>query len=273
MTSTPQKLPMKKWMRSSSIHFFERNQDALSAPGFVSLSSAMIVKIMASGFEVITRDTFFITCRARQILSDNLHKKIYSEEEIFKAEHAINGHLEKLHEYFDTRIKQGEQKLQGAGFEIEEIQRLVSNYETLTVTNAVTQYLDLLSKADLYTAILHYLWLTSELSDNPDEAMRVKLKTEREIRENLFNITRFTQSQYSTVRRICNGVIEQRRLEREQQSERDRQRHLQKTDINNKQEQAKSPKPEKETIGPVAQQVIQAAQLDLNTLDMATAPA
>ncbi|MBL8413582.1 MAG: hypothetical protein JNM42_03995 [Propionivibrio sp.] len=54
MTSTPQKLPMKKWMRSSSIHFFERNQDALSAPGFVSLSSAMIVKIMASGFEVIT---------------------------------------------------------------------------------------------------------------------------------------------------------------------------------------------------------------------------
>ncbi|MBK7424733.1 MAG: hypothetical protein IPJ48_17535 [Propionivibrio sp.] len=115
-------------------------------------------------------------------------------------------------------------------------------------------------------------WLTSELSDNPDEAMRVKLKTEWEIRENLFNITRFTQSQYSTVRRICNGVIEQRRLEREQQSERDRQRHLQKAD-NNKQEQAKSPKPEKETIGPVAQQVIQAAQLDLNTLDMATAPA
>ena len=140
-------------------------------------------------------------------------------------------------------------------------------------TNAVTQYLDLLSKADLCTAILHYLWLTGELSDNPDEAMRVKLKTEREIRENLFNITRFTQSQYSTVRRICNGVIEQRRLEREQQSERDRQRHLEKAESNKKQDKAKSTQPEQGEMSPVAQQVIQAAQFDLNTLDLATAPA
>ncbi|MBL8414986.1 MAG: hypothetical protein JNM42_11160, partial [Propionivibrio sp.] len=82
-----------------------------------------------------------------------------------------------------------------------------------------------------------------------------------------------TQSQYSTVRRICNGVIEQRRLEREQQSERDRQRHLEKAESNKKQEKTKSSKPVMETIGPVAQQAIQAAQLDLNTLDMATAPA
>ena len=267
--TTTQKMPMKKWMRSSSIHFFERNLDALSAPGFVSLSSAMVVKIMASGFEVITRDTYFITCRARQILSDNLHKKIYSEDEIFKAERAINGHLEKLHEYFDTRINQGEQKLQGAGFETDEIQRLVSNYETRSVTNAVTQYLDLLSKADLYMAILHYLWLTGELSDNPDEAMRVKLNTEREIREHLFNITRFTQSQYSLVRRICNGVIEQRRLEREQQSERDRQRHHQKTEINEKPKKQKSKKNKKASSHPEAQQVIRAAQIEQDNLAMA----
>lgn len=271
MTSRPaQKLPMKKWMRSSSIHFFERNLDALSAPGFVSLSSPMIVKIMASGFEVITRDTYFITCRARQILSGNLHKKIYSEDEIFKAERAINGHLEKLHEYFDTRINQGEQKLKSAGFDVDEIQRLLSNYETRCVTNAVTQYLDVLSKADLYMAILHYLWLTGELSDNPDEAMRVKLNTEREIRENLFNTTRFTQSQYSLVRRICNGVVEQRRLEREQQSERDRQRHQLKVESNPKKNKARPSKPKKPRISPAAQLVIRAAQAEQDSLAIAS---
>ena len=47
------------------------------------------------------------------------------------------------------------------------------------MTNGVTQYLDIIAKADYYLSILHYLWVTSELSDSPDEARRVKLNTER----------------------------------------------------------------------------------------------
>lgn len=261
MESTPQTITMKKWMRTSSIRFFDRNLDALSARGFVSLSNSAIVKIMASGFEVVTRDTFFITCRARQILSDNLNKKIFSEDEIFKAERAINGHLEKLHEYFDTRIQQGEQKLELAGFRSDDMQRLVSNYETRTVTNAVTQYLDLLVKADLYITILHYLWLTSELSDNPDEAMRVKLNTEREIRDNLFSVTRFTQNHYNVVRRICTAVVEKRHQEREQQSERDRQRHQEAQLAKAKTSESK-PKKRKKTPAPaLAKATSELAQL------------
>lgn len=257
---------MKKWMRPSSIRFLERNPDALYAKGFVTLSNSSIVKIMAAGFEVVMRDTFFISCRARQILADNLNRKIYSEDEIFKAERAINAHLEKLHEYFDTRIHQGEQKLQLAGFSTDEMQRIPSNYETKTVTNAVTQYSDLIAKADLYTSILHYLWLTSELADNPDEAMRAKLNTERDIRDHLFSITRFTQSHYTVIRRICTAVVESRRLAREQQSERDRQRHLE-TQASETPEKKKAKKKRKND------KAVLVAQSELSSLSLAAEPA
>lgn len=215
---------MKKWMRKSTVNFFERNPDVIGAPSFVPICNKMIVEVLSSGFEVVTRDTHFITCRSRQILSQNLKGDIFQEDEIFKAESAMNAHFERLHDYFDTRIQQGEQKLELGGFGISEIQKLVTNYETMTVTNGVTQYLDILAKADHYITILQYLWVTSELSDNPDEAMRVKLNTEREVRQHLFGITRASNTHYNNIRRICNGVVERRRQERANQAERDRQR-------------------------------------------------
>ena len=144
-----------------------------------------------------------------------------------------------MHEYFDTRIQQGEQKLELGGFKPDEIKRVVTNFETKVVTNVITQYLDLVTKADVYLTMLHYLWLTGELSDTPDEAMRVKLNTEREVRENLYSVTRLAQSQYDQVRRICNGVVEQRRVEREKQSERDRLKHQQKQEAAAKKQAAK----------------------------------
>ena len=239
MSSDSQIVPLKKWMKKSTIHFFDRNPDALAAPGFVSLSVQDCIKILSAGYEPLCRSSFFISCRARQILSDNLSRKIYSEDEIFKAEKVINKHIESLHEFFDSRIQQGEQKLELGGFKAEEIKRVVTNFETKTVTNVITQYLDLVTKADVYLTILHYLWLTGELSDTPDDAMRVKLNTEREVRENLYSVTRLAQSHYDQVRRICNGVVEQRRLEREKQSERDRQKHQQKQEAAAKKAAAK----------------------------------
>ena len=269
MDSKVQIIPLKKWMKKSSLFFFDRNPDALAAPGFVSLSNGESVKIMSAGYEPICRNTFFISCRARQILSDNLSRKVYSEDEIFKAERSINALLEKMHEYFDTRIQQGEQKLELGGFQVDEMQRIVSNYETKTVTNAVTQYLDLISKADVYLTILHYLWLTSELSDNSDECMRVKLNTEREVREHLYGVTRFAQAQYEIVRKICNGVLEKRRLEREKQSERDRLRNQEKAAEAAKKAEAK-PKAKKKKSKVSPTEALLLAQMELANLSATT---
>ena len=225
---TPQLIKLKKWMRKSTINFFERNQDVIAAPSFVPLCNQMIVDVMSSGFEVISRDTHFITCRSRQILSHNLKGDVFKEDEIFAAERAMDDQFERLHDYFDTRIDQGEKKLEMGGFSPNEMQRLVNNYETKTVTNGVTQYLDILAKADYYITILHYLWVTSELSDNPDEARRVKLNTEREVRQHLFGIIRASNTHYNNIRRTCNGVVEKRRQERLAQAERDRQKAAEK---------------------------------------------
>ena len=221
--ATPKLIRMKKWMRKSSIDFFNRNPDVIGAAGFVPLCNDMIVKVMSTGFEVITRDTHFITCRSRQILAQNLTGDIYQESEIFKAESALNALFERTHEYFDTRITQGEQKLAMGGFGMNEIQKLVSNYETKTVTNAVTQYVDILGKADHYITILQYLWVTCELSDNQDEALRVKLTIEREVRHILFAMTRASNIHYNNIRKLCNGVVEARRVERAKQAQRDRE--------------------------------------------------
>ena len=221
---TPQLIRMKKWMRNSTIDFFNRNPDVIAAPSFVSLSSKMVVDVLTSGFEVMTRDTHFITCRARQILTQNVKGDVYQEDELFKAEMALNAHFERVHEFFDTRISQGEMKLTMAGFEPNELQRIVTNYETRTVTNGVTQYLDILVKADIYTTILHYLWVTGELADSPDESLRHKLNTEREIRQHLFGLTRASNTHYNNVRRLCNGIVDIRRKERQEQAKRDYER-------------------------------------------------
>ena len=220
----PQLIRMKKWMRKSTINFLDRNKDVIAAPGFVPLCNKMIVDVMSAGFEVVARDTHFITCRARQILTANLTGDIYQEDDLLKAEKELHAHLDSIHEYFDTRITQAEQKLEAAGFGPSEIQKLVANYETITVTNQLTQYLDILAKADHYVTLLHYLWVTGELSDSPDEALRVKLNSEREVRHHLFGITRASNIHYNNVRRLCNGVVERRRADRQAQAERDRKR-------------------------------------------------
>lgn len=223
----PQYVKMSKWIRKSSMHFFERNPDVLGVPGFVPLGHKMVVDVMSTGFEAVTRDTFFIACRARQILSNNLKSDVYREEDIFKAELELNKLLDQMHEYFDTRIHQGELKLQMGGFDPASMQRLVANYETNSCTNAVTQYIDILAKADNYLTIVQYLWVTSELSDNPNEAMKVKLNIEREVKTNLYAIARASTAHYNNIRRICDEVVKNRQTARANQSAQDKKHHAQ----------------------------------------------
>lgn len=222
MNQTPQLTRMAKWMRKSSIRFFELNPDAIAAPGFVALGNKNVVSILSTGFEAFTRDSFFITIRAREILLENVRGNIVNETDIFQAENNLNALFDRLHDYFDTRIAQGEQKLQYAGFSLSDVARHTTPYETLSVTNAVTQYIDVLGKADFYLAILQYLWLTGELADNPDDAMRHKLTAERDVRTQLYNIVRVSNANYNNIRRICNGVLQLRREQRESQAARDR---------------------------------------------------
>ena len=77
-------------MRKSSIAFFDRNDDVLAAPGYVQLGNPIVVAAMSTGFEPVSRDTHFITCRARYILSNNLKATVYQESEIFGAETALD---------------------------------------------------------------------------------------------------------------------------------------------------------------------------------------
>ena len=130
------------------------------------------------------------------------------------AETQLNTLIDSVHEWFDTRIAQGEQKLRGAGFDPDNIQRVCNNYETRSVTGAVTQYLAILAKADLYLSMLQFLWVTGEISDSQDEALRVKLNTEREVRQTLHGLSRASAMHYNNIRRLCNGIVEKRREER-----------------------------------------------------------
>ena len=271
--TAPETIKMKKWMRKSTINFFGRNKDAIGAPSFVPLCNKMVVDVMTTGFEVITRDTHFITCRARQILANNITGKIYQEDDLFKAETELNTHFENTHEFFDSRIQQGEQKLEMGGFSLSEIQRLVTNYETITVTNGVTQYLDILAKADHYLTVLQYLWVTSELSDSPDEAMRVKLNCEREVRQVLFNMTRISNLHYNNIRRLCSAIVEKRQQERAAQSERDKARNAQKKAEEEAKKIASAKRKEQNRKRREQEKAKQkeAAQQDMNQLAQATA--
>jgi hypothetical protein len=205
----------------------------------------MVVDVMSTGFEVVTRDTFFITSRARQILSNNLKLKVYNQDEIFKAEQDLNMLFECAHEHFDACIAQGEARLRESGFDIGGMQNPRQNYQTITATQYVTQYIDLLAKADYYLSIVEYLWIVGELADDPGESMRVKLNTEREARKQLFGITRASTQYYNNLRRICNGVIELRHKARAEQAERDRKLAAEKKAQSEGQEQPRAAKREK----------------------------
>ena len=231
--ATPKLIRMKKWMRKSSIDFFNRNPDVIGASGFVPLCNDMIVKVMSTGFEVITRDTHFITCRSRQILSQNLTGDIYQESEIFKAESALNALFERTHEYFDTRITQGEQKLAMGGFGMSEIQKLESNYETKTVTNGVTQYLEILAKADHYITI-------RKLCNGVVEARRTERAQQAQRDRELANARKERAA----------AKKEKQALEREQQRDEKRQRREAEKSLN-----------------------LKSAQVDMDSLALAAIPA
>jgi hypothetical protein len=221
-TQKAEPIPIRMWMAHSTLKFLDRNQKAVLLDGVVHLGHDVVVKVMRNTFEVVLRDAHYVTIAARIVLAERVHGKIFQEEEIFKAEDEINRQLERISDYFDRRIEQAEQKLVGAGFDPEKVPQRTTAYETKASTNAVTAFVEILKKADIYLSLIDYLWIAGELSSTPSEALKARLNNQREVRSHLLSIPRRTTSQFQTIRRICNGVLEQRKKLREEQSARDK---------------------------------------------------
>lgn len=225
-----QMVPISEWMRRTTIEFMRKQTDALYVSGFVTLSKPEIVALMSTLYEPLMRDTYFISCVARTIMLDHTSGDIIQEGELLRAEMEVNKHIESIHEYFDTRITQAEQKLAMHGMTMGTMQRLEKNYETKTCTNAVTHFFDLLYKADLYLTQLHYLWVTAELSDNSDEAMRLKLNAERDARRQLIGLCQLATEHFMLVRRLCKVVSDGSEAQRKADAARDRAISLERED-------------------------------------------
>jgi len=217
-------IPQSRWMARSTLGHFKRDDIPVAAKQRIPLAQPNVVKVLSKAFEPVSRDAYYIGSDARRILTDRMSSKIYQEEELFKAEEAINTHFERINEFFDRRIQQAETRLRNAGYDPDEFSQNCQTYEAVCTSRTAKEYLDIIKKADLYTGMNEYLSIIGELSDNPNEAQRAKLNNEREIRSHLFSITRTTAKHFQIIRRICHGAINQRREERVKQSERDKRR-------------------------------------------------
>mgnify|MGYP003382700806 CR=1 FL=1 len=218
-------IPMKEWLQRSSLEYFERNASALMVPKVVHLSQDSLIKVMSKSFEVVSRDAHYITIASRLILADRLSGKIYQEEEVFKAETAINLQLEDIDDYLDRCIKQAEQKLIHAGIDPNAVERVTRGHAAKCATPTATDYLELIIKADIYLAMFQYLWVAGELSNSRDEALKAKLNNERQVRDHLGTIVKTTTKHFHVLRRICNAVLADRKLGRDKQSARDKRKH------------------------------------------------
>lgn len=219
-------IPMKVWMHKSTIRFWDRNPDALRMPMRVAISNELIVRSMSTTYEPVMRDTHFINVVARRILSNRVSGKIYQEEEIFKAEQTIFKIFERVNAYFDTRIKQAEQKLSLAGFDADDllVRARSKIYECETPTQLSTEYVNLLKKADMYLVHNYNLWAAGELGNSPAEALAAKLNNERDVRGQLFAVPRATTRCYNDIRTLVNRILEERREEMQKRTEKRQRR-------------------------------------------------
>lgn len=207
-------VPFNKWLKKSTINFWVRHPTVRSLSGTVTLSVTMVRDVMARTFEPITRDCYYITTQAREILTNNLSTELYRSDELLGAEQALSDQAMRIIEYFETRIEQATLKLESAGYSLDETETAGELYETRVVTPMAKQWLDILTMADRYLILIDYLDLAGELADDPAESQRVKLTAAREARQTLLSLPKLATSRKDQIWKICSGVIEQRRQEK-----------------------------------------------------------
>lgn len=221
MSDTPI-IEMKDWLAKSTLKFFERNEHVMMVPRIVEIGNPLAFKLLSRTFEPMSRDSFYITTSARGILADRVSGKIYQEDEIFKAELALSGQLEKLNDYLNRRIEQAEQKMRAAGEDPASMFYPTLRYRAKCATRTTKDWLDTIKKIDIYMTMLEFLHISGELSDTDVESLRAKLNNERDMRTHAHGIPREAARQYSVIRRICSGVLDERMEERAAQSQRDK---------------------------------------------------
>ncbi|MCL4682717.1 MAG: hypothetical protein KJZ92_15795 [Rhodocyclaceae bacterium] len=217
-------IPQEMWLKKSTITFFKRNQATVMAPQVIHLCSSDVIRTMASTFEVVSRDCHYITIAARTILADRVSRKIYQEEEVFKAEQEIARQFERVNDYFDKMIAQAGEKIRLSGNDPAAIPSNLQAYGARCSTRASKDYLDVIKKADMYLTLIDYLWIMGELSDTQTESLNARLSNQRAARSQILSIPKKTTAQFQLINRICKGAMEQRQQERRAQSERDKQR-------------------------------------------------
>ncbi len=199
---------MKDWRLNTPIKFWEKNPDAIGRTVHASISHKFILHVLQTTFEPFSKSSYYVSVIARGILSDNLSRGVYKREELFGAETAIADGIQSLHEYFDTRIQQSVSRLEMAGFSLEETRAKAQDYEAISVTNATSNYLDILVKADIYLMVVHYLWLVGELASNTRESDMEKQRCEKEVRDALVNLTRMAERHNGVIHRICREAMD-----------------------------------------------------------------
>lgn len=223
-------IPQDDWIARSNLRFFKRLEAPLLISQTVGLSNEGILRVLRDHFEIVSRDAYYISIIARQILSDKVSDKIYQEEEVLKAEREVFKSFQHANAYFDTRIKQAEQVLsESGGLDLGIKPGTVKQYEAWCTTRTATKWLELLKKADHYLTLNYHLWVLGELvpaNATEGEALAAKLNNERGARSELANLRRSLAHQFATIRTLVNRVAAQRDAElevrRREQSERDR---------------------------------------------------
>lgn len=225
-----QPIPQDEWIARSNLRFFKRLEAPSLVPQIVSLSNELVSRTMRDHFEVVSRDVYYISVVARQMLADRVSDKIYQEEEILKAERDLFKAFDAANSYFDTRIKQAEQALHEAGM-AELVMRGGASklFEALCTSRTATKWLELLKKADHYLVLNYQLWVTGEIGPanwTDGEALAAKLNNERGAKVTLAKLVRKINGQFSAIRELVNRVVIQREAEaaerRRIQSDRDK---------------------------------------------------
>ena len=208
-------IPWLEWGRKTSLKFFEKYAEALHLDMTIDMANDMPRRVLAQSFEAVSRDTYYISVMARQILTENVSGKVYQEDEIFKPEQIIVKAIESAKAALDNRILQSDQKLQGAGYSREFIKGRPDRLGIPIYTSAARGYMEVCLAADLYGRMMTGLELIGELSDRQDQSMMALRNAARETRTTMNTLASTISHQFSIINRICNGAVEQRRKERE----------------------------------------------------------
>lgn len=203
-------IPQDEWLPKTSLRFFERQQVPM-ARLHLPLSQTETVRILKTTTERLSRDAYYITVVAREILTDNISDKVYHEEEVLQAEQELFKALANANEAIDGVLRSAARRIGASGFKEPAVPDNAPLFEVHIASNVVAEFLNLLAKADLYFLQLNFLWQIGELSDTPEGAIQAKVNGTRAVRQRVVHIVAVAGKQFNRLRSICNRIQEERR--------------------------------------------------------------